>query len=137
MVLLKDMIFGGVTGKIIGAAIEVHKELGSGFLEVVYQRALAMELSACGLQFSREADVPIYYKGEKIDTRRVDFIVEDCIVEIKARREFHPEDFVQAVNYLKSSGYPVGLLINFGAKCAEFKRLVNTRSYKNASTNQD
>jgi GxxExxY protein len=127
---IKGYDFGVVTGKVIGAAIEVHKELGSGFMEAVYQRALGLELKATGLHFGREVEVPIYYKGEKIDTRRADFVVEDCIVEIKAKRELQPEDYVQALNYLKSSGFPVGLLINFGAKSAEFKRLVNTKPLK-------
>lgn len=76
--------------------------------------------------FSREENIPIFYKGKKIDTRRVDFIVEDCLVEIKAKHEFDPEDYVQTLSYLKASGYAVGLLVNFGAKRAEFKRLVNT-----------
>ncbi|MBI2843662.1 MAG: GxxExxY protein [Armatimonadetes bacterium] len=127
---MKGYEFGDVTGAVIGATIEVHKELGPGFQEVTYQRALARELAARGLDFSREVDVPIYNKGGKIDTRRVDFIVEDCLVEIKARSELYPQDFVQAVSYLKASGYPVGLLINFGAKSAEFKRFVNTKRKK-------
>jgi GxxExxY protein len=122
----KGYEFGKVTERIIGAAIEVHKALGPGFQEVTYQRALAMELAAAGLDFSREVDVPIHYKGEKIDTRRVDFVVENCIVEIKARSEMLPQDFVQALSYLKASGFRVGLLINFGAKSAEFRRLVNS-----------
>lgn len=124
---IKGYDFGVVTGKIIGAAIEVHKELGPGFQETVYQKALARELEACGLCFGREVDVPVYYKDEKLETRRVDFVVEMCIVEVKARSELRAEDFIQTLSYLKASGYPVGLLINFGAKSAEFKRLVNTK----------
>ena len=124
---VKGYDFNDVTSQIIGAAIEVHKELGPGFQEVTYQRALAKELAARGLDFSREVDVPIHYKGEKIDTRRVDFVVEDCVVEIKARSELLPQDFVQAVSYLMASGYRLGLLINFGAKSAEFRRFVNTK----------
>lgn len=122
----KGYDFDDATGDIIGACIEVHKTLGPGFREITYQRALALELEAKGLDYGREEKIPIYYKDRHIDTRRVDFIVEGCIVEIKAKREFDPEDYIQALSYLKASGYPVGLLINFGSKKAEFKRLVNT-----------
>jgi GxxExxY protein len=116
-----------LTGRIIHAAIEVHKELGPGFQEVVYQRALAMELEAAGIDASRECDIPVFYKGKHIDTRRVDFVVEDCIVEIKARSAFLPEHFVQTLSYLKASRFRIGLLLNFGAKSLEIKRLVNER----------
>jgi len=122
----KGYDFDDATGAIIGACIEVHKTLGPGFREITYQRALRLELEASGLDFSREENIPIYYKGKKIDTRRVDFIVQDCLVEIKAKSELDPEDYVQALSYLKASGYQVGLLINFGTRKAEFKRLVNT-----------
>jgi len=122
--------FDDATGDIIGACIEVHRTLGPGFREITYQRALRMELEARGLDFSREEKIPIHYKGKKIDTRRVDFIVEDCLLEIKAKREFDPEDYVQALSYLRGSGYEVGLLVNFGARRAEIKRLVNTAGMK-------
>ena len=91
-----------ITSKIIKAAYEVHNNLKSGFQEVVYQRALAMELHASDLEFSREANIPVYYKGEKIDTRRVDFVIEDIIVEIKAKSVFDDSDFIQTLAYLKS-----------------------------------
>ena len=123
----KGYDFDDETGKIIGAAIEVHKELGRGFQEVVYQRALRLELEAAGVECSREEEVKIYYKGRHIDTRRVDFVVGDCIVEIKARKELLPEDFVQTLNYLRASEFRVALLINFGAEKAQFKRLVNDK----------
>ncbi len=122
----KGYDFDDATSKIIGACIEVHKTLGSGFREITYQRALRLELEAKGLDFSREENIPIYYKGRKIDTRRVDFIVEDCLVEIKAKSQFDPEDYMQALSYLKASGYRLGLLINFGARRVEIRRLVNT-----------
>lgn len=119
--------FEDVTGRIIGVAIEVHNELGPGFQEVVYQRALALELDAAGVEFAREQRVPVYYKERQIDTRRVDFVVEDCIVEIKARHELLAEDYVQTLSYLKASRYRLGLLINFGSAKAEFKRLINEK----------
>ncbi len=122
---VKGYDFNDLTGRIIGAAIEVHKELGPGFQEVVYQRALAFELDAAGLEFTREAKVPVFYKDKHIDTRRVDFVVGDCIVEIKARSVLQPEDYVQTLSYLKASRFRVALLINFGSEKAEIKRLIN------------
>jgi GxxExxY protein len=123
----KGYDFGDVTGQIIGCAIEVHKTLGPGFQEVTYQRALARELESTGLDFAREQDVPVLYKGKQIDKRRVDFVIADCIVEIKARKEFLPEDFVQTLVYLKASGYRLALLINFGSDKIEVRRFVNER----------
>ena len=119
--------FADCTGMIIRAAIEVHKELGSGFQEAVYQRALERELEATGLSFSREVEVPIFYKGKHITTRRADFVVEDCIVEIKARSEMLPADPIQTLNYLKAARFRLALLINFGGSKVEVKRFVNDR----------
>lgn len=124
---LRGYDFNDCTGRIIGLAFDVHNELGRGFQEVVYQRALAMELEAAGVEFGREQNIKIYYKGKHIDTRRVDFVIDDCLVEIKARKELLPEDYVQTLNYLKASGYRVALLINFGGEKVEFKRFVNER----------
>ena len=121
----KGYDFGEETSKIIAACIEVHKVLGPGLKEVDYQRALVYEFPAHGLDFNREVHIPIHYKGHKITTKRVDFVVGDCMVEIKAKREFDPEDYIQTLAYLKASGYRVGLLINFGRKKIEVKRLVN------------
>lgn len=123
----KGYNFDDVTGRIIGAAIEVHRELGPGFQEVVYQRALALEMEALKIDFVREENVPVFYKGKHIDTRRVDFVAGDCIVEIKARKELQPEDVVQTLNYLKASHFRLALLINFGASRVEVKRLMNER----------
>ena len=119
--------FADGTDRIIGAALEAHRELGPGFQEVVYQRALALEMEAAGLEFGREEWIPVFYKGRKIDTRRVDFVVGDCLVEIKARAELLEQDIIQTLSYLKASGYRVALLLNFGAKKLEIKRLVNGR----------
>ena len=113
-----------ITGRIIKAAYEVHNNLKNGFQEVVYQRALAMEMSTSGLEFKREEKIPVYYKGKKIDTRRVDFVVEDVIVEIKAKSELEDKDYIQTLAYLKASGYKVALLINFGSQKVTLKRFV-------------
>ena len=131
------MIYQEVTGKIIGCAMEVHRQLGRGFQEYVYQRALEIELKNAGLQFEREAEIKIFYKGDYIALRRVDFLVDKSItVELKAKTELLNEHLAQAINYLESSGYPVGLLINFGAPSLQFKRLSN-KSLPNIPTNQN
>jgi GxxExxY protein len=111
--------------RIIGVCIEVHRTLGPGFQEVIYQRALELELAAAGLEFAREVDIPIYYKGQKIGTRRLDFLVEGCMLEIKAKSAFAPEDYVQAESYVKAASYALGLLVNFGALKIEVKRISN------------
>jgi len=116
-----------LTGKIIAAAMEVHRNLGPGYEELIYQRALAMELLAHGLEFSREVWVDVHYKGQKVGRKRVDFIIEDVMVEIKAKAVIEDDDFVQALSYLKAAGYQVGLLLNFGAPSLEIKRLIHTR----------
>ena len=114
-----------LTDRIIGASIEVHRTLGPGFQEIIYQRALELELAAAGLEFAREVDVPVYYKGRKIGVRRVDFLVEGCMLEIKAKSTFAPEDYVQAESYVKAGGCALGLLINFGGLKIEIKRINN------------
>ena len=118
-----------LTARIIAAATEVHRSLGPGFEEVIYQRALAKELPAHDLEFGREVWIDVLYKEEKVGRKRVDFVVGDnsgdVMVEIKAKAKLADVDFVQALSYLKASGYPVGLLINFGAGRLEIKRLAN------------
>jgi len=114
-----------VTARIIAAAKEVYQGLGPGFEEVIYQRALARELPAHDLEFSREVWIDVHYKGEKVGRKRVDFIIDEVMVEIKAKAALEPVDFVQTLSYLRASGYRVGLLLNFGASKLEIKRLVN------------
>lgn len=119
-----------ITEKIIGASFEVHKFLGNGFQEVIYQRALAYEMLQSGLEFAREIEQDIYYKEltEPIGTRRADFVVEGkVLVELKAIIKLEDVHLAQALNYLKAYKLEVGLLINFGAKSLEFKRLVLTQ----------
>jgi GxxExxY protein len=114
-----------VTARIIAAAQEVHRELGPGFEEVIYQRALARELPAHSLEFNREVWIDIFYKGKKVGRKRVDFIIDQVLVEIKAKAELEAVDFVQTLSYLKASGYKVGLLLNFGGPKLGIKRLAN------------
>ncbi len=118
-----------LTGKIIKCVIEVHKHLGNGFQEVIYQRALAVEFPLQGVIFSREFEMPLFYKGEHIGTRRVDFFVEDKVmVEIKAIIQLEDVHLAQAINYLEAYKMEVGLLINFGSKSLDFKRVMNKKS---------
>jgi len=120
----EEYLLSGVTARIIKAAKEVHQEIGPGFEEVIYQRALALEFPAHGLDFSREVWIDVHYKGEKIGRKRVDFIVDEVLVEIKAKAVLEDVAFVQTLSYLKASGYKVALLLNFGARRLEIKRIV-------------
>ena len=114
-----------LTGKIIGCAMEVHKALGNGFQEVIYQRALDIEMKQQGLTASREHEMDIFYKGIKIGNRRVDFFVEEKVmVEIKAVTELQDVHLAQAINYLEAYGLEVGLLLNFGSRSLQFKRVM-------------
>lgn len=129
--------YSELTGKIIGCAMEVHKILGNGFQEVIYQRALAKEIGLQGIGFSREHDMPIFYKDEQIGTRRVDFLIEDVIsVEIKALTKTEDVHLAQAINYLEAYNLEVGLLINFSTKSLEFKRLINSKYNQRNQINQ-
>ena len=124
---MEELKYKGITEKIIGSAFEVHKFLGNGFQEVIYQRALAWEMLQVGLTFSREIEQDIYYKGlrEPIGTRRADFVIEGkVLVELKSIKELEDVHLAQVLNYLKAYKLAVGLLINFGGKSLEFKRLV-------------
>lgn len=119
------------TEKIIGASFEVHKFLGNGFQEVIYQRALAYEFKMAGLNFFREIEQEIFYKDleDPIGTRRADFVVEQkVLVELKAVSLLNDDHLAQALNYLKAYKLEIGLLINFGGKSLEFKRLIRTLS---------
>ncbi len=118
-----------LTGDIIGSAMEVHRILGNGFQEVIYQRALAIEMASRGLSFSREHEMEIFYKGENIGLRRVDFFVEGKImVEIKAIIKIEDVHLAQAINYLEAYGLDIGLLLNFGSRSLQFHRVMKPNS---------
>lgn len=117
-----------LTGKIIGCAMEVHKHLGNGFQEVVYQRALSIEMNIQGLLHEREKEMPLQYKGFDIGARRVDFFVENKImVELKAVTQLEDVHLAQAINYLEAYGMQIGLLINFGNTSLQFKRVMKPK----------
>lgn len=122
-----------ITGQVIGAAMKVHAALGNGFQEVIYQRSLAIEFRKMNLPFEREFSMKIYYAGEEVGERRVDFLVDSKImVELKALTKLENVHLAQAKNYLEAYNVEVGLLLNFGAISLEFKRLGNSK-YKDNS----
>jgi len=123
--------YSEITEKIIGCAMRVHSALGNGFQEVIYQRAMEIEMTDSGLHFSREHEMPVYYKKQLIGTRRVDFLVEEVVsVELKAIITLEDVHFAQAINYLEAYNLEVGLLINFGARSLQYKRLANKKFKK-------
>jgi GxxExxY protein len=131
--------YSELTGKVIGCAMTVHSALGNGFpsaakglptarQEVIYQRALEIEMSDQGISFTREYEMPIYYKEQQIGTRRVDFLVDGVVsVELKALTQLEDVHLAQAINYLEAYDLEIGLLINFGARSMEFKRVQNKK----------
>lgn len=125
------MLHEELTKKIIGCAMEVHQRLGNGFQEVIYQRALAIEMRLAGLDFQREREMAVIYRDEQIGTRRVDFFVEGKImVELKAVISLEDVHLNQAMNYLEAYHMQIGLLINFGARSLQFKRVHNNKLLK-------
>ncbi len=121
-----------ITGKVIGCAMKVHNTFGNGFQEVIYQRALAIELEKQGVGFVREYEMPIHYENIKIGSRRVDFMVQEkVIVELKAIAQLDNTHLAQGLNYLEAYNLEIGLLINFGANKLEFRRLINRGKRRN------
>ena len=117
-----------ITYKINGCAMKVHNTLGNGFQEVIYQRCLAIELEKAGLGFAREQEHTIYYEGVEVGTRRADFVVADqVIVELKALINLEDVHLAQAKNYVVAYNKPIGLLINFGAKSLQFKKVFHSK----------
>lgn len=123
------MELNDITYKINGCAMKVHNTLGNGFQEVIYQRCLAIELEKAGLVFGREIEQDIFYENINVGTRRADFIVENkVVVELKALINLEDVHLAQAKNYVVAYGFPIGLLINFGAKSLQFKKIFNDKS---------
>jgi GxxExxY protein len=120
-----ELKYGELTGKVIGSAMRVHSFFGPGFPEVVYKRAMVMELHEAGLCFRTEAEREIFYRGALIGKRKLDLLVEDkLLVELKATSEVPKSGYNQIINYLKVFNIEVGLLLNFGAGSLQFKRFV-------------
>lgn len=120
--------YSDITGAVIGSAMEVHSELGNGFPEVIYQRSLAVEFRNKNIDYNREISMPLYFKGESVGKRRVDFLVEKkVLVELKAVSEINDTHFNQILNYLTAFELEIGLLINFGENSLKFKRFINSK----------
>ncbi len=123
--------YSELTGRIIGAAMEVHGTLGNGFQEVVYQRAFSIEMNMRNIDHVRELEMPLSYKGHDIGSRRVDFFVDGKVmVEIKAVIQLEDVHLAQAINYLEAYGIEIGLLINFGSRSLQFKRVMKSQGSK-------
>jgi len=121
----RELIHGDLVGQIVGAAFEVHNELGHGFLENVYEHALLVELARQGLRVDAQKQLKVNYKGAIVGDFVADLVVEDkVIVELKAEARYDSQHEAQLLNYLKATGLKVGVLINFGRTKCEFKRMV-------------
>ncbi len=135
---MTEHLYKDLTYAIIGTAMEVHKILGGGFLESVYQSALSHEFSLRQIPFAEQVRLPVYYKQQCVGDFIADFMVEDkVIVEIKAVTSLHEAHLAQAIHYLTATGKSVGLLINFGNKSLEYKRVVSSKSQNLRHLQQD
>ena len=124
----KNYLLSDVTEQVIGCAMRVHSGLGNGFPEIIYQRALALELEASGVPFVREKEHPVYYRDARIGSRIVDFLIQDnLLLELKATSELTDNHFAQIINYLTAFRLEVGLLINFGQKSLQYRRFVKSK----------
>jgi GxxExxY protein len=117
-----------LTGKIIGAAIQVHRTLGPGFVEAIYEKALVLELKKRGIKVACEVHVPVCYEGVVVGRHRLDLLVEDqIIVELKAVNAFDDAHFAVVKSYLKATGLKHGLLLNFGKKVLDPRRVIHSK----------
>ena len=122
-----DLLHSDLTHAIIGAAMEVHRTLGAGFLEAVYEDALAVEFGIQGLRYEQQKPLCVFYKGHKVRDYICDFLVEEkVLVELKAVKELTVIEESQLLNYLKGTGLELGLLINFGTSSLKYKRFIKT-----------
>ncbi|RAK66953.1 GxxExxY protein [Hymenobacter edaphi] len=126
--MLLDTRYNELTRQVIGCAMQVHRQLGNGFPEVVYQRSLAVEFEEAGLPFQREVVMPVFYKNIEVGSRRVDFLVADVVlVELKALNELTAVHFAQTINYLEAYQLEIGLLLNFGEPSLRYKRFLKNQ----------
>lgn len=126
--MLQDLKYAAITEKIIGCTMTVHRKMKVGYSELIYSRCLAIEFDKIGLAYQKEFELPIYYDEAIVGKRRVDFLVEDkIVVELKAISELTDKELNQSLNYLENHRKEIGLLINFGAKSLQFKRVINSK----------
>ncbi len=131
---MADILFKELSYAIIGAAMEVHRALGAGFLEAVYQAALAYELRLRNIPFEEQVRLPVYYKGQLVGEYVADFVIDGKIIlEIKAVSEIHEVHRAQAINYLAATGYELAILLNFGAAKLQQERLVRFQNFEKKS----
>jgi GxxExxY protein len=136
-IIKNQYVASGLTGDIIGAAMEVHNQLGPGFLESVYDEALAVELTQRKIRFERQKELPVFYKQELIKKFVCDFLVDGrVIVEVKAIKALGEIDRMQLTSYLKASGVEIGLLLNFAEKSLDFKRVIFSKDNQRNQRNQ-
>jgi GxxExxY protein len=137
LIVKDEYVCSGVTGDVIGAAMEVHRRLGPGFLENVYEEALAVDLELRKLGFERQKELPVLYRDNVIKTFVCDLLVAgQVIVELKAIKALGEIERVQLTSYLKASGMEVGLLLNFGGVSLDFKRMINSKENQRNQRNQ-
>ena len=123
--------YSELTAKVIGCAMKVHQKMRSGYPEQIYHRCLIIELSKEAINFQQEVEMPIYYEGTLVGKRRADFLIENKVVlEIKAMAELTDAHLAQALNYLEGRNLEIGLLLNFGSKSLEIKRIINNKATK-------
>jgi GxxExxY protein len=124
----KTMELGAITDRVIGSAISVHRELGPGFIESIYEQALALEFAAHGIAFAQQKIVPVMYRGTHIGEHRLDFLVDDClVVELKAVKALEDVHFAVVRSYLKASRLDHGLILNFSTMPLTIKRVLRER----------
>ena len=124
----EKLLHGDITGQIIGCAMEVHKELGPGFLESVYEESLAYEFELQNICFEKQKTINVYYKTKAVKQFVCVFLIDGKVIaELKAIKAIGEIEKLQVINYLKAGSFEVGLLINFGCKSLEYKRLINTK----------
>ncbi len=127
----EQYIHSDITAEILSIAFEVHKTIGSGFVESIYQKAMIVECNLRGIENDSEIELPVFYKNVKIGSRRADLLIKKIvIVELKAVSELNDNHLAQAINYLEAFNLEVGLLINFGSKSLQFKRVVHPKLLK-------
>ncbi|MBA2761403.1 MAG: GxxExxY protein [Segetibacter sp.] len=128
----EDLKYSELTEIIINAAMKVHRSLGPGFPEIIYQRALEVELKRRDINYKAEQELPVFYEGVLVGKRRLDLLVESIIlVELKAVSEFEKKNFNQVLNYLEAFNVEVGLLLNFGVESLQMKRFINNKFKEN------
>jgi GxxExxY protein len=137
MMVKEEYKYSDITEKIIGCALKVHQRMRSGYPELIYHRCLVIEFERASLPFLTEIELPIFYEEIQVGKRRVDFLIENkVVIEIKAVSELTDIHLAQALNYLEALNLEVGLLMNFGSKSLEVKRLINNKYKPSFQSNQ-